>query len=461
MRVAPRSRIEPEHLFSPRAGVRLGLAEPLSAIKVAGANYLHHVPGRAGVNVTAGRSPSCDGIRSSLVSVHLAKAMCEGQSAVAVELAEVAATGRLAIYAGAGLSRSSPTAMPSGAEVAQRCYARLVDLLGPDSLSGAEPGDLVSVADAVESHGQDANHVRRTAVGVADFTSARPNFGHGVLALLILEGVVVVITTNWDDCIERAGGDERVQAVISDQDRLEVEGPAILKVHGCATRPRTVLVTTSDLEAPPHWARDEVNARLSDSHTVFVGIGDIAGYMRKRIEEAEQAIGAEGSVFVVAPSIDETWEESQWAEVLPNLADRCRIAMTSDEFLDDLAGALVRRILRGISEDLMEDPAIRDRFERSRTAFEQQGSIEALRWLRCCATPRMPGTSVVREQAFSTALIALGTLSEGATVDFFPRRAGHSRRGRIRGPHHERNFNSVPIAPRSRRSIDTLASRRS
>lgn len=346
--------------------------------------------------------------------------MCQGQSPVAVELAEVATTGRLAIYAGAGLSRSSPTDMPSGAEVAERCYDRLVDLLGPDSLREAERRDLVSVADAVETHSGDANHVRRTAVGVADFTLARPNFGHGVLALLILEGMVVVITTNWDDCIERAGGEERVQAVISDQDRREVDGPAVLKVHGCATRPTTVLVTSSDLEAPPRWARDEVNARLSDSHTVFVGIGDIAGYVRERIEEAEQAIGAEGVIFVVAPSIEETWEQSQWADILPDLTERCRIATSSDEFLDDLAGAYIRRILRGISEGLIDDPAIRDLFERARTAFERQGSIEALRWLRCCATPRLPGTSVAREQAFSTALIALGRLSEGGALNFRP-----------------------------------------
>ena len=353
--------------------------------------------------------------------MYTAKAMRQGQSAVAVELAEVARTGRLAIYAGAGLSQSSPTDMPSGAEVAERCYDRLVDLLDPDLLCGAEPRDLVSVANVVASHNSgDANHVRRTAVGVAHFTSATPNFGHEVLALLILEGVVVVITTNWDDCIERAGGEERIQAVISDQDRREVQGSAILKVHGCATRPTTVLVTSSDLEAPPSWARDEVNARLSDSHTVFVGIGDIAGYVRKRIEEAEQAIGTEGAIFVVAPKIKETWTESQWAKILPNLIERCRIATTSDEFLDDLGGAFVRRILRGISEGLIDDQAIQGLFDSTRVAFERQGSIEALRWLRCCATPRLPGTSVADEQAFSTAFIALGRLSEDAAPKFLP-----------------------------------------
>ena len=132
-------------------------------------------------------------------------AMGEGRVPVTVELAEVASSGRLAIYAGAGLSRSSPTDLPGGAEVAQSCHDRLVDLLGPDVLSGANPYDLVSVADTVEARNGDANIVRRTAVDIAGFTAASPNSGHRVLALLLLEGIATVITTNWDDCIERAG----------------------------------------------------------------------------------------------------------------------------------------------------------------------------------------------------------------------------------------------------------------
>ena len=64
---------------------------------------------------------------------------------------------------------------------------------------------LTSVADAAVKIGGLAL-IQRTAVSVADFTLALPNFSHEILALLLLEGVGVVITTNWDDCIERAGG---------------------------------------------------------------------------------------------------------------------------------------------------------------------------------------------------------------------------------------------------------------
>ena len=186
--------------------------------------------------------------------------MGAGQPAAAVGLAETARLGRLAIYTGAGLSPSQPTDIPDGAEVARRCYASLAEALGPEALDGALESDLTSVADKVALLDGGLDLVRRTAVRVADFTSARPNFSHAVLAPLMLEGAVVAITTNWDDCIERAGGEERVLAVISDQDRHEIQTVALLKVHGCATRPTTALITTQDLTNPPAWARARSHA---------------------------------------------------------------------------------------------------------------------------------------------------------------------------------------------------------
>ena len=76
--------------------------------------------------------------------VYAAAPMCDGQPSIAVDLADVAGDGRLAIYTGAGLSRAEPTNMPDGAEVAQHCYDRLVDLLGTEQLAGADPSNLVS-----------------------------------------------------------------------------------------------------------------------------------------------------------------------------------------------------------------------------------------------------------------------------------------------------------------------------
>ena len=217
--------------------------------------------------------------------------------------------------------------------------------------------------------------------------------------------------------------------IVSDQDHLETNRPALLKVHGCATRPATVRVTTEELTAPQVWVRDEVNVRLAGSHTVFVGIGDVPPYVRTRIEEANAAVGTGGAVFVVAPEIDDDWDDSPWAEVIPDLPTDRRIAATADQFLDDLASAYIRRTLRQTVEDLDGAPQAADAFNKSRDAFEARTSLDALRWLRRCAFPGAVGASVTREQAFSRVLIALGRLAGAETVDLLPR--GQARAGEV------------------------------
>ena len=337
--------------------------------------------------------------------------MGNGQPPIAVQLAEVARHRPLSIYAGAGLSQANPTNIPAGAQLAQLCHDRLSEFLGPGVFDCADPTSLTSISDAAaQNAGIDL--VRLTAVAVADFTSARPNFSHRVLALLLLEGIVVAITTNWDNCIERAGGQECVFAIVSNQDRLELHNAALLKVHGCATRPTTLLITTQDLQTPPLWVRDEVNVRLLNSHIVFIGIGDVPPYVRTRIREATEAVGGGGAIFVVSPDIHENWGGSHWAEILPDLPDGRRIATTSDEFFDHFAAAYVRGTLRDTFEALSGAPLAAAAFNRSRRAFDAQTSVAALCWLRRCSVPSSPGASAMGEQAFSRALIALGRLAE-------------------------------------------------
>ena len=340
----------------------------------------------------------------------------------AARLAGIAVDGRLVVYAGAGISMADPTRLPSGAEIAERCHRKLADELDSAALDAADSSDLASVADAVADGGspEDVEHVRRTAVGVAGFTTAAPGFGHEVLALLMLESIVEVITTNWDDCIERAGGEERILAVQSDQDRAQVTQQALLKVHGCATRPSGILITSDDLSDPPAWARDAVNERLASCSVVFVGIGDIAGYVRKRVEEAVERVGAGRNVYVVGPGIVAGWDSTHWADVLPDLSDERRVEASADEFLDQLAGACIRRNLGDISERLADAEAERTAFDISRSALEHRTSLEGLRWLRRCAFQRSPGKSATQEQAFTSAMIALGMLGKEAAENGDP-----------------------------------------
>ena len=112
------------------------------------------------------------------------------------------------------------------------------------------------------------------------------------------------------------------------------------------------LITTEDLTTPPRWVRDAVNAHLSGSCTVFLGTGDIAGDVKTRIREAVDTVGGEGEVIVVSPDIRRNWKTTQWAKILPEHPEEQRIAATSDRFLDQLAGAWLRRVLQKISEEL-------------------------------------------------------------------------------------------------------------
>ncbi len=345
--------------------------------------------------------------------MYAAEDLNHANPAYALQLIDAAWDHRLALYTGAGLSRGEPSKIPDGAEVARRLHRQLASRLGADALAGAQPDDLLSVVDTVAAMANGSDVVRSVAVQVAEFTTAAPNFGHRVIAHLLLEDVVVAITTNWDDCIERGGSStrERLLAVISDQDRQDIRRTALLKVHGCATKPATTLVTSADLGSPPAWARDELNARLADSHTVFVGIGDIAAYVAARIAEAKAAVGASGSLFVVSPGIRSNWKNSPWSSILPDLDEDRRIAATADEFLDHLAAAYVLRVFSEIERAVADQPRPRDAVDRSRRAFVQQSSLDALQWVRSCAVPPVPGQSVMRTAAFSQAMIALGVIA--------------------------------------------------
>jgi hypothetical protein len=335
--------------------------------------------------------------------------IADGQPPHPVALAALGRNGRLVIYAGAGLSRAKPTELPSGPEVASRTYQRLAQLLA--AIPACDEGDLTSVADAVGSLAGGLRALRETVVRVVEFTTATPNYGHQALALLLLEGVVKVLTTNWDDCIERGGQPERVQVTITAVERGQMDHGALLKVHGCATRPDTLLITTAEVDEPEEWIIHEMGARLADSHVVFVGIGDVAAYVRDRLSETVAAVGDSDHVLIVSPTVAADWATSEWARIVPDLPAENRIEMAADEFLDMLAGAYVHAFLAEVAAAVEEDDKLRLALARVREPLEQLCSVAALTWLRSTAVPRDPGVPVLSGDAIVTALVALGILA--------------------------------------------------
>ncbi len=126
-----------------------------------------------------------------------------------LELVGRAIAGRLAFYIGAGLSMGPPTALPRGTKVQKRVADRARRLLGVTvtSPAGEEP-TLEELGDAALARDVETlDRLRELAADAVDFVSAPPNFAHDAVALLLREGIVQVMTVNWDCGVERAARD--------------------------------------------------------------------------------------------------------------------------------------------------------------------------------------------------------------------------------------------------------------
>jgi hypothetical protein len=172
-------------------------------------------------------------------------------------------------------------------------------------------------------------------------------------------------------------------------------------------------MTTDQLSNPPAWVHAEMGARLADSHVVFVGIGDVAGYVEVRIREAVETVRNVSHVRVVAPDIASGWDGSAWAAIVPALEAEHRLEMTANEFLDLLAGAYVATALMDI-RNLVTGSADREAaVDRFREAAGEMISLFMLHWFRGAAVRPSPGETVVRSEAAAIAVIALGMLAAG------------------------------------------------
>lgn len=312
-------------------------------------------------------------------------------SATAMSLAVTAREGRLVLCAGAGVSKPTPTDLPLGDDVAILIAPRLRERGFGEAIQDCPEDKLLCIADLVQAIGGGRELLQQLLRECARWTTADPNFGHAALAFLTEEGLAELLTTNWDDCVERSGGGPlRLQAVVSDADIAEMAGPVVLKVHGCATRKGSLLVSTQDLHEPPAWAFHALGSRVGEGTVVFIGIGSIPDYVRVRIQQLldRLPVGPGGrATYIVSRSISD-----EWTELIPDLQEDHRIAMRAADFLDELLRALVQdSFARGeeLSREVMRPPAAgaardvdRSGIEELRRSFEAGTSFEVLTWFR-------------------------------------------------------------------------------
>lgn len=221
------------------------------------------------------------------------------------------------------------------------------------------------------------------------------------------------MTTNWDNCIERACEREHVSSIIIAEDLLHVAGRSVLKIHGCATKPNTLLLTSAHLHVPPTWVTDETRAKLGNAVVVFIGIGDVADYVKQRLEEAVADVGNVANIRVVSPGIVDDWAASEWSTLIPTLAGDHRIPATADEFLEKLGAAYVHMTLAGLAAELQAEATIGLAFGEAADGLRKQDALTVLAWTRRAGVVAKSGASVLSTESMAEALAALGKLTGG------------------------------------------------
>ena len=225
---------------------------------------------------------------------HQGRPLSEEPAAEIAALARAAAQRRLVIYAGAGLSAAPPACGPTGWGVADRLRRPVATMLGIDEPELATL-NLEEIAEVVETQSPDKmDHLRDTAATAYDFRGLEPNYGHEIAALLLREGLLEVVSANWDCAIERAGLQVAVAiagvATATERLQLAQELP-LYKIHGCAKRPQTLALTQSEVDRPQTWAVAQVQSALTAGVVVFVGLGTVGLYVRE-LGRASNGLGS-------------------------------------------------------------------------------------------------------------------------------------------------------------------------
>lgn len=344
-----------------------------------------------------------------------------------IELASMASDGKLGLYVGAGISVSTPSLLPDSKEFLALIAPRVKQELGITG-RGKKPDGSVS-HDAQESLEELADQAESASAGVlaafqdiaasaADFRGAPPNYGHRAIAALLREGAVTVFTANWDRCIERGAADLGfpIDPTITEADRaVRFASCRLHKVHGCATQPSSLLISTKQLHTPPAWVQHEVGAALGSSTVVFVGLGTVGGYVQTRVAQVMEVVGRDASLWLADLHPSRTWQK-----LFERAGPDHIIETDSNSFFDDLLRACV---CHGFTQLLAEaaacqswNPSLTSSVEQLRQALLEHDALEFICWLRTGARGISDGSPFLHSKECRQALLALAAVSSSAVI---------------------------------------------
>ncbi len=352
---------------------------------------------------------------------HVPRLLREPPPAAVDPLVRTGREGRLVLYLGAGVSRSSPSSGPSGNDVADQLRPFAAELLGVDVGNVTAP-NLEALAERVELEVDERLPALKVRAAEAwHFRDMEPNYAHEVIALLLREGLVTVVSANWDCGVENGGKHIEIviEGVSSALDRLNLASGKIpiYKVHGCATRPETLVLTRSEINEPRTWARAEVQGSLAGGRVAFVGLGTLGSYVGEPVRELVGLWTADGTTICV---VDPNGPSEAWREVLGETAHEVELRFGADEFMDHVVRAVA---LDALSRVEQEARTLHDSEQQDWSAATLNGSIAlrrafadspgdaVLRWWRDGVIPSMDGRQFIFEAAGQVCLLCVAQLA--------------------------------------------------
>ena len=361
--------------------------------------------------------------------------LSDAPPAAYAELAGAACDGRLVLYVGAGISVPTPALLPTSEELLQMLAPVVEAEFGIHALEEADgdadgDGDgeaddeagpdpqatLESLADQAEEAGVLAAF-RDRAASITGFRDAPPTYGHRAAAALLREGSVSVFSVNWDRCIEKGAAKVgfHIDPTITEDDRaVRFASCRFHKIHGCATQPSSLLITTNELKTPPAWVEHVVGAALGANTLVFVGLGTVGGYVRTRVAQVLTAIGDDAAVWLADPYPSRAWEE-----LLERASDHI-LEIDANNFFDDLVRACVRHALvqlQAASRDIDAtgwNPPLAPATVRLVDALSKHHALEVIGWLRAGAGGVSDGSPFLHSRDACDALLTAAAVTGNA-----------------------------------------------
>ncbi|KAI2514357.1 SIR2-like domain [Fragilaria crotonensis] len=195
----------------------------------------------------------------------------------AQDLAELAASGQLSLFLGAG------TSIPSGLPNWEGLLKAISDQLASSGTTGVHRivqecnGDLLTMADKLEDLARSDANGNCLKTRVANYIKNQKCHPSLVLALLLSLPSKSIVTTNYDELIETAYRNKNVASSDKSSDlSILPHHPEprakqwLLKMHGCVSHPKNIVLSGKDY-AESKVLTGIVQANLLTTHLLFCG----------------------------------------------------------------------------------------------------------------------------------------------------------------------------------------------